>query len=303
MDTTSDNKATNGTSPSPYKRISGALWAGFRGDGNFEIGHRADDPVVVVERADLDALRAALGVSEAARGDTISAATAGWFFEEHKLAIQALQTRLDAIVDGRSEAMRLLADRMEALEKRVQSNYDYVTQRLNKTDETVGLNFRSNREEHNQIAVQLNGDGSEENPGIKTQLAQLAMLADAINTAQENQAALIEKIAPGSAKPVELPKNIATKEYVDAAAARLSGALREHIANVMAEAVRLAKPAPGLLQRIVKAVKNEPAVPERPTRAQRATMAAAASGLTPERAAAMAALGAQAAMADERGGD
>jgi hypothetical protein len=278
MDTTretgDDPSEIPNTTPIPtYRQIAGALWAGYGLGGNFLIGYTKDasGASITIERADLDDLRAALGAPEKeervpwlARRAPQSPGVARLFEDtQHELKkldgrISAIAERIDAIVDGRSETMRLLVDRVQKCEEQRQTNYNYFCERLNKTDETVGLNFRSNREEHNQIAVQLNGDNTEDNPGIKSQVTQLLMLVDAINTAQENLQALVEKMAPGSLKMPELPPNIATKEYVDAATHRLSAALREHIGNVIAEAVRLAAPGPGILRRILAAVRDEP---------------------------------------------
>jgi hypothetical protein len=57
--------------------------------------------------------------------------------------------------------------------------------------------------------------------------------------------------------------DLATRDYVDTGLKRLSAALREHVAKVTAEAFRAAQPGPGLLQRVLAAVR--PTVGYRPS--------------------------------------
>ena len=246
---------------SKFHPIGAGQHAGFDSAGDFVITTATHALGILVDRADLPGLVALIRSGAdpahpvdppAARcryGDPLCLREAG-HNGPHIFGPPSLE-RTDSVKEVHLPPNIGTADRAPAV-------LDQLATRLHEYAEQV-----------EQVQKRLDGirtelDGQD---GLHATANGLALAMSTLSDGVAQVQGLVEVIAargPGAAPPA----NVATKEYVDAALARLSATLRERIAQAMAEAIRATAPGPGMVRRLVTALRPPP--PRIVSRAQQA---------------------------------
>lgn len=190
-----------------------------------------------------------------------------------------LQTR----VPNMDAALQRTADRVSGLAQDVQANFDGLSDRL------VTVNRRV--DELTQATTQRI-DAVEGGALYLSPVTHLAEVIDGFQTTLASLQEHVQRIDARVTEPAVVASDFATKDFVDQAIRRLNGALREHFAKALTQAIRAAAPGPGLVQRVRDAF-----LPPPPRHVNGARPEAA---IDPERAASLGTAAAQALVEGRR---
>lgn len=216
-------------------RIGHLLWADYTAGSNLDllIGSTAEAAAVAVtvQRADLPNLLGVLGV-------------AGYYDPDNVLK-SGVPSRLDKL-EARIE--EFFSGRISNLSYRTTSLEDEVAKMRRELEQAYerGGDAKAVVEEARSLTARISVlEGS------------MVSLATVIQASQDDMDELQQVLARPMAAPAApaIPADVATKDYVDAAVKRINGALREHITRVFQQALRAAAPGPGIIRRVLDALR------------------------------------------------